>query len=243
MSEPIYRLEGIVKRYADREVCRVDSLEVPEGSVLVVMGPNGAGKSTLLRMMGFLEPVTSGTILFRGQHCSNGKDPSLELRRRVTMVFQSPAFFHSSVERNVAYGLEIRGERDVRDRVMEMLETVGLLHLAKAKVSTLSGGEAQRVALARALVFHPEVLLLDEPTANLDPSNVAMVEKLIAKFVDELGTTVVLVTQNIFQAKRMAHQVALMLGGKLIEVGTSDKLFSHPDDSRTLAFVRGEMVY
>ena len=243
MTEPVYRLTGIVKRYGEREVCRVDLLEVPPGSIMVVMGPNGAGKSTLLKLMGFLGSATSGTILFHGYPCVDGNEPPLTLRRRVTMVFQTPAFFQSSVEKNVAYGLEIRQERDVKSRVLDMLDTVGLRHLAKARISTLSGGEAQRVALARALIFNPEVLLLDEPTANLDPENVGLVEGLISQAVRELGTTVVLVTQNVFQAKRLADQVALMLDGRLIEVGAPDILFANPQDSRTLAFVHGDMVY
>ena len=243
MNDAVYSLDDIVMRYGDREVCRVSHLDVPPGSITVVMGPNGAGKSTLLRMMGFLDSPTAGDIHFRGELCTNGSEPSLAMRRRVTMVFQSPALFQRSVEKNVAYGLEVRGEENVQARVTEMLETVGLSHLAKAKTSTLPGGEAQRIALARALIFEPEVLLLDEPTSNLDPESVSVVEDLISRIVKERGTTVVLVTQNVFQARRLADRVALMLDGTLIEVGTPDDVFTHPQDARTDAFVRGVMVY
>lgn len=243
MSELVYRLESLIKRYGEREVCRVGSLEVHRGSITVIMGPNGAGKSTLLRLMGFLEPPTSGTISFEGHDSSNGTELPISLRRRVTMVLQTPVLFRGSVEKNVAYGLEIRGERHDDSRVHEALDAVGLRHLAKAKASTLSGGEAQRVAFARALAFSPEVLLLDEPTANLDPANVSLVEQLIAQAVRELNTTVVLVTQNLFQAERLADQVMIMLNGELIEAGSPDKMFNHPEDSRTKAFLSGEMVY
>lgn len=243
MSELVYRMEGLVKRYEEREVCRVKSLEIQRGSITVIMGPNGAGKSTLLRMMGFLEPPTSGAISFEGHQCSNGVELPISLRRRVTMVLQTPALFHGSVEKNVAYGLEVRGERNNRARVEEVLEAVGLLHLAKAKASTLSVGEAQRVAFARALAFNPDVLLLDEPTANLDPASVNVVEKLITSTVKDFETTVVLVTQNLFQVERLADQVTLMLNGELVEVGTSDKMFNYPEDSRTKAFLSGDMVY
>ena len=242
-DSPVYRLERLVKRYDEREVCRIDSLEIRRGSITAVMGPNGAGKSTLLRMMGFLEQPTSGDIWFEGHHCSNGVEPPISLRRRITMVLQTPALFHGSVVRNVAYGLAIRGERDNRRRVEEVLEAVGLAHLADAKAATLSGGEAQRVAFARALAFDPDVLLLDEPTANLDPAGVGLVEKLITGAVHNLKTTVVLVTQNLFQAERLADRVSLMLGGELIESGTPDKMFNHPEDPRTQAFLSGEMVY
>ncbi|MFQ5875151.1 MAG: phosphate ABC transporter ATP-binding protein [Dehalococcoidia bacterium] len=239
----MYRLEGVSKVYGAREVCHVDHLEIPRGSIMVLMGPSGAGKSTLLRLMGFLEPATSGTIIFGGHPYSDSKNPPLEIRRRVTMVFQTPVFFGGTVEQNVAYGLRFRGEPDARARVTEMLGTVGLSRLAKEKMKSVSTGEAQRVAIARALIFDPEVLLLDEPTANLDPQNVALVEELIAKAVHERGTTVVLVTQNVFQARRLAHQVGFMLDGALVEVGPPDTIFAAPVDGRTRAFVRGEMVY
>jgi tungstate transport system ATP-binding protein len=193
--------------------------------------------------MGFLEPVTSGQIIFGGQPYSDRNRPPLEVRRRVTMVFQTPVFFKGTVEHNVGYGLKFRGEPNVRTRVREMLDAVGLSRLAKAKMDSLSTGEAQRVAIARALIFDPEVLLLDEPTANLDPQNVALVEELIASAVNERGTTVVLVTQNVFQAKRLAHQVAFMLDGELVEAGLADTILSVAADQRTRAFVRGEMVY
>jgi tungstate transport system ATP-binding protein len=207
------------------------------------MGPNGAGKSTLLRLMGFLEPPTAGRVIFGDATFLDGKLPPLEVRRRVTMVFQTPVFFRGSVEQNVAYGLKLRGGENVKASVEQILEALDLSHLAKARVSSLSAGEAQRVAIARALIFEPSVVLLDEPTANLDPHNVALVEALIAQAVHERGTTVVLVTQNVFQAERLANDVAFMLDGKLIEVGPAESIFALAEDQRTRSFVRGEMVY
>jgi tungstate transport system ATP-binding protein len=159
------------------------------------------------------------------------------------MVFQEPVLLSTTVERNVAYGLSIRGERDAHRRVGEALEQVGLKHLARAQARTLSGGEAQRVALARAMVIKPEVLLLDEPTANLDPYNVALIEGLISALSRERGTTMVLVTHNVFQARRLAHRAMLLLEGKKIEVGEVAQVFTNPADPRTAAFTRGEMVY
>ena len=236
----MYRLEGVGKVYGAREVCHVDHLEIPRGSIMVLMGPSGAGKSTLLRLMGFLEPATSGQVIFGDHSYFDGQAPPLEVCRRVTMVFQTPVFFKGTVEQNVAYGLRLRGEPNARTRVREMLEAVGLTHLAAMKMGSVSAGEAQRVAIARALIFDPEVLLLDEPTANLDPQNVALVEELVANAVNEHGTTVVLVTQNVFQAKRVAHQGGFMLDGVLVEVGPPDTIFAASADQRTGAFVRGE---
>lgn len=239
----LYRLEKVVKIYGERKICHIDSLEIYQGEILGIMGPSGAGKSTLLRLLNFLEPVTSGTLSFGGYAINGHGLPPLETRRRVTMVFQEPLLLNSSVENNIAYGLWLRGEKNTRPLVHQALDTVGLLPLAKMPASNLSGGEAQRVALARALVLKPEVLLLDEPTANLDPYNVSLIESLITQTNREEGTTVVLVTHNVFQAKRLAERVLLLLEGKLIEVGRAEKVFAAPEDPRTAAFIKGEMVY
>jgi tungstate transport system ATP-binding protein len=123
-----------------------------------------------------------------------------------------------------------------------VLERVGLADLARAPASTLSGGEVQRVALARALVIEPEVLLLDEPTANLDPANVKLIETVIRDLNAQQGTTIVLVTHNVFQARRLAHRVAFLLDGELVEVGPTAQIFESPADARTAAFVGGDMV-
>jgi len=243
MNGTAYRLEKLSKVYGKREVCHVEYLEVPHGSITVLMGPNGAGKSTLLRLMSFLEPPTAGRVIFGDSTFLDGKLPPLEVRRRVTMVFQTPVFFRGSVEQNVAYGLKLRGGENVKASVEQVLEALDLSHLAKARVGSLSAGEAQRVAIARALIFEPSIVLLDEPTANLDPHNVALVEALIAQAVNERGTTVVLVTQNVFQAERLANDAAFMLDGKLIEVGPAERIFALAEDQRTRSFVHGEMVY
>lgn len=243
MAETICLLEELVKVYSTKEVCHIDHLEIYKGEILSIMGPNGAGKSTLLRLLNFLEPPTSGAIYFKGQKFSNSSQPSLSIRRQVTTVFQDPVLLTTTVEANVAYGLRMRRRKDSQRQVQEVLEKVGLLSLAKAKVSTLSGGEAQRVALARALAIEPEVLLLDEPTANLDPYNVNLMENLIISVNRELGTSIVLVTHNVFQAKRLSHRVAFLLNGRIVEVGKTEQVFSQPRDPRTAAFIRGEMVY
>lgn len=243
MAETICLLEELVKVYGTKEVCHIDHLEIYKGEILSIMGPNGAGKSTLLRLLNFLEPPTSGAIYFGGEKFSNDSQPSLPVRRQVTTVFQDPVLLTTTVEANVAYGLQVRGRKDSQRQVQEALEKVGLLSLAKAKVSTLSGGEAQRVALARALAIEPEVLLLDEPTANLDPYNVNLMENLITSVNRERGTTIVLVTHNVFQAKRLSHRVAFLLNGRIVEAGKTEQIFGQPRDPRTTAFIRGEMVY
>ena len=242
MPEVIYRLEGITKAYGERTVLEIPELEIYRGEIFGIVGPSGAGKSTLLRLLNFLEFPTLGSISFAGVRF-NGREPPLEVRRRMVMVFQRPILLNRSVAANIAYGLRVRGLKDVRRRVEEALRLVGLEALAHQPARTLSGGEAQRVALARALVLKPEVLLLDEPTANLDPYNVRLIEEAIRRANEEWGSTVVLVTHNVFQARRLAHRVAFLLEGKLVEVSPTEDFFDSPSDPRTAAFVRGEMVY
>ncbi len=241
MNEPIYRLRDVCMRYDSRDVLQLSTLDVARGEVLCAVGPSGAGKSTLLRILGMLEPPTSGRVSFAGQPLPAAAP--LELRRQVTMVFQRPILLHGTATYNVAYGLKLRGERDTANRAAQAIERVGLAHLAHAHARTLSGGEMQRVALARAMVLEPDVLLLDEPTASLDPYNVSLIESIVTDLNRERGTTVVLVTQNIFQARRLAHRVLLVLGGRDVEVAPTERFFESPSDPRTAAFVRGEMVY
>lgn len=237
-----YHLEHVSKVYEGRAVVEIGCLDIYSGEILAVVGPSGAGKSTLLRLLNFLETPTTGHIWYR-QSCANGCRPDLAVRRQVTTVFQRPVLLDRSVEANVAYGLQLRGRRKVGRQVAVALERVGLSRMARARARHLSGGEAQCVALARALIIEPQVLLLDEPTANLDPHHVSLIEQVITSVNRERSTTMVLVTHNIFQAKRLAHRVALMLNGQLVEVAGHSTFFESPVDARTAAFVRGEMVY
>ncbi len=242
-SDPIYRLEEVRVVYGGREVLTIDSLTIQKGEVLAVIGPSGAGKSTLLRLLNFLEAPTSGMILFNGKKFDAQNAVNLEERRKVTTVFQHPLLLSRSVWDNVRYGLMLRGIHEQNGSVQAALDRVSLGSLAQQRAKTLSGGEAQRVALARAMVVKPEVLLLDEPTANLDPYNVGLIEKIVTDLNRGQNTTLILVTHNVFQARRLAQRVVFLLDGKIIEVGDVETIFNLPNDERTAAFVRGEMVY
>ncbi|GAB4549669.1 MAG: ATP-binding cassette domain-containing protein [Anaerolineae bacterium] len=243
MSEPIYQLRNVTKAYGERQVLRVDHLDIHKGEILALVGPSGAGKSTLLRLLNFLEPPTTGHIRFLGVEFSASRPMPLKLSRRVTTVFQRPLLLNRNVWANVSYGLRLRGQRNASRQVEAVLDQVGLKAFARQPARTLSGGEAQRVALARAMVLNPDVLLLDEPTANLDPYNVGLIENIVRTLNRQQGTTLVLVTHNVFQARRLASRVALLLEGQVIEVNNVETFFEAPRDPRTAAFVRGEMVY
>lgn len=243
MSDYIYRLRNLTKVYDGRRVLHIERLDVRRGEIFGIVGPSGAGKSTLLRLLNFLEPPTWGRVHFLGTEFSADKDVGMPTRRRVTTVFQRPILLNRSVWDNVSYGLRLRGQRNATRLIEGTLDRVGLMDLAHQRARTLSGGEAQRVALARAMVLQPDALLLDEPTANLDPYNVALIEDIVQALNREQGTTVVLVTHNVFQAKRLADRVALLLEGEVVEIADKETFFESPRDPRTAAFVRGEMVY
>ena len=243
MSTPTYRLHQVKKVYEDRLVLDVDSLEINQGEIFALVGPSGAGKSTLLRLLNFLEPPTSGNIYFSNVQSSTSQKMPLEYRRRITSVFQRPVLLNRNVWANVQVGLRFRGQKNAHQRIERALQMVGMLDLSRQPARSLSGGEAQRVALARAMVLQPEVLLLDEPTANLDPYNIGLIEDTVRSINQRKGTTIVLVTHNIFQARRLADRVALLLDGRIVEVNEVETFFQSPSDPRTLKFVIGEMVY
>ncbi|MEA3337581.1 MAG: phosphate ABC transporter ATP-binding protein [Chloroflexota bacterium] len=243
MKNLIFQLRDVGKDYDGLPVLQVGELDVVEGEVLAVVGPSGAGKSTLLRMLNFLETPSRGCIHFRGSDYGPNRKAPIQVRRSITTVFQDSILLRRSVKANVCYGLRLRGNRNGTQMVDAALTQVGLADYQTRSAKTLSGGEAQRVALARAMVLQPQVMLLDEPTANLDPHNVGLIENIVKDINRESGTTIVLVTHNVFQAKRLAHRVVFMLNGNIVEINETKRFFETPDDPRTAAFIKGEMVF
>ncbi|MCL4261734.1 MAG: phosphate ABC transporter ATP-binding protein [Anaerolineae bacterium] len=241
MTQTLYQLENIQQWYDGRCVLNIAQLNIHRGEILAIVGPSGAGKSTLLRLLNFLEQPTQGQITFDGQ--AGMPALSLAQRRRVTMVFQRPVLLRRSVAANLAFGLGLRGQKLPPSVESAWLQRLGLTPLVRQAAHKLSAGEAQRVSLARALVIQPEVLLLDEPTANLDPYNVSIIETILREENQNLGMTMVLVTHNIFQAQRLAQRTALLWDGRLIEIADTAAFFNAPTQAETDAFVRGELVY
>lgn len=236
----LYQLDGVQHQYGQRLVLNLPRLEVARGEILALIGPSGAGKSTLLRLLLFLESPSAGIIRFEGMPVPDS--PPLGLRRRLGAMFQRTILLDMSVRDNVAFGLRLRGERGRTQGVQGLLDRLGLTSLADQRAGTLSGGEAQRVALARALAIDASVLLLDEPTANLDPYNVSLIEDIIRE-QRARGVTIILATHHIFQARRLADRAVLLLEGNMVEMGSPDAMFTRPKDPRTQAFLSGEMVY
>ncbi len=246
MNEPdcplAYQLTQVSKTYESRTVLQLDQFSVRRGETLAIIGPSGAGKTTLLRLLALVDQPTTGRITCFNQP-TDGLSTPIDLRRRIAMVFQRPALLTRTVAANVAYGLRLRRGHSANDRPHELVNELGLAGLDRRVATSLSGGEKQRVALARALALDTEVLLLDEPTAHLDPGNVALVEDRLRKLSRDRGHTLVLATHNIFQARRLADRVAFLLDGRMVEQAPTAQFYDSPTDPRTAAFLRGEMVY
>jgi tungstate transport system ATP-binding protein len=244
MPEYIIKVQCLQKEYSGKRVLDIENLQIEKGQITAVIGPSGAGKSTLLHLLNGIEAPSSGAIWFDNNELDN-KTLSLDLRRRMVMVFQRPIVFNTTVYENLAYGLKLRGmkKEEIRKRVEEMLEITGLKGKSQQKAVTLSGGEAQRVAIGRAIIIRPEVLLLDEPTANLDPANISMIEQLIKYARDNYELTVMIITHNMFQAKRLSDNTIFMLNGKVVEYNTTENLFTKPENYETKAFIEGKMIY
>ena len=224
------RIEGLSRVAGGKKILESIDLEIHRGEIFTFIGPSGSGKTTLLRLIDLLDTPTTGTIIFDGTDTTAPDTDRLAIRRRMSMVFQKPAVLNITVAGNVAFGLNFRGiEKSETDtRVQEALDIVGLLHLADRKAITLSGGEMQRVAIARALVTRPEVLLLDEPTANLDPVSSEIIENLILRINKDLHTTIILSTHDMIQGQRLADRIGVIMDGRMVQVGSTNDIFYQP---------------
>ena len=240
-TAPRYRLQRFGKRLSNTFMLSIEDWQCEREEVIGLVGPTGAGKSTLLRVLAGLDRHDEGVLEFEGQAAPRGGYP-LATMRRMTLVHQHPLLLSGSVYQNAAYGLRLRGDH-ARERVEAMLQRLGLSSLTQQSARTLSGGQVQLVALARALVLRPDVLLLDEPTANLDPAHVGLVEDVVQEFREQYPCTIVWTTHNLFQARRVADRVALLVSGQLVECADRESFFERPQDPRTAAFTQGRMIY
>ncbi|MFC1943930.1 ABC transporter ATP-binding protein [Chloroflexota bacterium] len=240
----LLRAENLGREYDGRYVLQDISLEIERGEAFALIGPTGAGKSTLLRLLDLLEQPTTGLVYFDGADVTRSGRARLQARRRMSLVQQKPIVFSMSVRNNVACGLRWRGiKKDViRRKVDEALERVGLVGYGKRDARTLSGGETQRVAIARALVTEPEVLFLDEPTANLDPPSVYRIEEILERVIGEQKTVVIMATHDMSQGQRLAGRIGVLGGGEMLQVGTTSEVFCSPRSQEIAKFVGIENI-
>jgi tungstate transport system ATP-binding protein len=213
----VYSLRRLRKAYGDRTVLDIDAVDIERGRIHALLGPNGSGKTTLMNVLAFLDPPTEGTLHFDGRPVTFNESALQRLRRQVVLVDQHPILFSTSVYKNLAFGLKIRGvpELERRRLIDAALEMVDMQAFRQAAAHKLSGGETQRVALARALVLSPKVMLCDEPTASVDADNQARIGRLLTDINREKGITIIFTSHDRLQAASLPHHRLYLDQGKV----------------------------
>jgi tungstate transport system ATP-binding protein len=231
------RGEGLIFERGGRRILDGIDIEIDGTGTLVLIGPNGAGKSLLVRVLAGLVAPTMGTVTWAGAAPDRRRAP------KIGFVFQRPVLLRRSALANIEYALAVAGvARPERGpRALAALERARLTHLARSPARVLSGGEQQLLSIARALATGPDILILDEPTSNLDPSATTAIERLISGVSLE-GTRVLLITHDLGQARRLADEVAFLHHGRIIERTPSAAFLAQPASAEAQAFVRGEIV-
>ena len=234
----------LCQTYGERDILKKINLRVERGEVLALIGPTGAGKTTLLRLVDLIDTPASGKVYFDGVDTTASARMRLEVRRRMAFVLQKPTVFNTSVYDNIAYALKWRGENksSIHEKVSSILQMVGLAEYRHRNARTLSGGEVQRVAVARALAMKPKLLLLDEPTANLDPISAARVEELITDIIKRHITTVIMATHDMSQGQRLADRIGVLMNGELLQTGSAKEIFTSPINRELAEFVGMENI-
>jgi molybdopterin-binding protein len=240
-SDALLECRGLIRRYGGRTVVDVDHLEIRAGEVVAVLGPNGAGKTTLFRLLLGLEAPDAGELRLAGRRYSAGDEWA---RRRLIGVFQDPHLFRGTVMDNLRFGLRATGvpPADWPGRIEAVVSRLGLAGLEGASVDRLSGGEGQRVALARALVLEPAVLMLDEPTANLDVTVRRRFREELAAVIRERAGGALLITHDPSDAFDLADRVAVMEAGRIVQTGTPDAVTTDPATAFVAAFTGAELL-
>lgn len=241
MSNKILEVENLTKSYdKSRPVINNLSFSLTKGEVVVVIGPSGCGKSTFLRCLNKLEPIDSGVIKLDGKSISEDEKKVNEIREKIGMVFQSYDLFpNMNIIKNITLAptlVQKRKKDEVIKEAEELLDRVGLLEKKNAYPRQLSGGQKQRVAIVRSLIMHPEILLLDEITAALDPEMVREVLQVVLQLAKE-GMTMLIVTHEMEFARAVADRVIFMDEGNIIEESSPDKFFTNPKTERAKQFL------
>ncbi|KNF07271.1 putative ABC transporter ATP-binding protein [Gottschalkia purinilytica] len=204
-------IRNLKKYYNEKNILNIDEIKIDSGKITGILGPNGAGKSTLLNIIAGLDDIFTGDIRYDDRKLNKN------IYKNITLVSQKPYLFKRTVYENILYPLKLRGfkERDIKDKVRNILEELEITNIVNKKANLLSGGESQKVSLARALVFEPRLLLLDEPTSNIDVKSLEMIERKVIQFNKKENSTIVIVTHNLNQAERMCDEIINIENGKV----------------------------
>ena len=234
-----FELAAVTQTRGERTVLSDLTVDLPDGGLTALIGPSGSGKTSMLRLLNRLDDPVSGEIRFRGAPLSTY--PVFSIRRRVGFVFQAPTMFAGSVADNLltAHQLGRNSKQPVAaGRIEQLLRVVELdADYARREATDLSGGEKQRVALARALITDPEVLLLDEPTAALDPEVADRLIQTLCRLRDETGLTIVMVTHRLIEAKLASTYTVMLEAGQVLEAGPTARLLARPEHARTREYI------
>ncbi|MCL2116576.1 MAG: ABC transporter ATP-binding protein [Methanobrevibacter sp.] len=237
MGEPLIEIKDLSKISAEDKVILDNiNLKIYKKQTLGLIGPTGSGKTLLLRIINILDKPSSGKIYYEGNDITNRED--FKIRRKIAMVFQKPIVFKGTVFDNIYYGLKIRNKdkKSSEEEVSNLLKMVGLEGYENRKASTLSGGEIQRIALARALILKPEILLLDEPTANLDPGSTEKIENIIENIQQNEDIAIVMSTHNLVQGQRLCDEIAI-IKERIYQIGKTEDVFRKPKNNFVAEFV------
>jgi phosphate transport system ATP-binding protein len=248
-NEAKISVKGLNFFYGDHQALFDNNLDFPQGKTTAIIGPSGCGKSTHLRIFNrifelYRDQRATGSVLLDGEDILSSSIDTIELRRKVGMIFQKPTPFPMSVSENVAYGLRLHyrlNRQELMERIEKALKKAALWDEVKDKLNkpgmALSGGQQQRLCIARAIAVEPEVLLMDEPTSAIDPVATAHIEELIKTLGGRYS--IVIVTHNMQQAARISDRTAFFYKGKIVEVGPTEKIFTNPDNKQTENYITG----
>ena len=241
MEDTVIEVSHLKKSFGENEVIKDISLSVKKGEVVALIGPSGCGKSTFLRCLNGLEPIQGGTVSLHGEPGEYGKNSLVKIRQKIGMVFQNYDLFpHMTVLANVMLSpmkVQNRDKEEVREEALRLLERVGLGDKAGSYPSELSGGQKQRAAIVRSLILHPDIILLDEITAALDPEMVHEVLDVVLGLAKS-GTTMLIVTHEMAFAEAAADRIIFLDGGVIVEENTPHEFFSNPKTERAQRFLK-----
>lgn len=219
--------------------------EINQHDTIGIVGPSGSGKTTLVKSIALLNyERTTGDYYYKQQKIIPVENEALlfKIRKNIIFIHQTPVLFKGTLKYNIEYGFKLRKRSIDKDYLDKLVSSFNLSHLIDRNVNLLSGGEKQRVCLLRAIALKPEILILDEPTQNLDPVNIKIIEDNLKKFVEDNGT-VIIVTHNLFQAQRITNKLGILVDGQLIEFGSSKKLFENPTNQQSADFLSGKIIF